>query len=498
MNHRIVILQAAFSADHIADNRQWILEAYRQAAADGAELVAAPLQAVCGFAPGARLHAAAYVNAYCAAAEELIAATGDTTLVFEVPLSLQDGGYTPLFVAARNGKAERAVGQLAFRLPDGRRCLACAADERHSYPDLPAVETPDILLLLDRHALTVDREAERDLHLQKAAETVETLVYANQAGCLDYHILTGGSAVFSNRGRRRVAYPLFAAATEGTAAPTALPDYSHPIALVHDALVCGIRDYGRQSGIQSAIVGLSGGIDSTVVLPLAVEAFGAENVFGLMMPSRFSTDHSVNDAVQLARNTGIAYEIVAIEPLYTTFLQQLEPIFRDTPFGLAEENLQARIRGNLLMAVSNKKGGIVLNTSNKSEAACGYGTLYGDLCGGLSVIGDLYKSQVYALAHYLNRDREVVPPNCITKAPSAELHPGQKDSDSLPDYDLIERILRAHLEQHLPADGIVALGLPRGDVEKVLRLLRNSAYKRLQTPPVLRLTDTVLSDYRPF
>ena len=150
------------------------------------------------------------------------------------------------------------------------------------------------------------------------------------------------------------------------------------------------------------------------------------------------------------------------------------------------------------MAVSNKKGGIVLNTSNKSESACGYGTLYGDLCGGLSVIGDLYKSQVYDLARYLNRERETVPPNCIAKAPSAELRPNQKDSDSLPDYDLIERILRAHLEQGRTAAEIIAQGLPQADVERVLRLLRNSAYKRLQTPPVLRLTDTVLSDYRPF
>lgn len=493
---RIVLLQTAFSADNINGNLNTIAEAYRKAAAAGAEIVAAPLQAVCGFKPGKRLASAAYVKAYCAAAEELIAATGNTLLVFDLPLVLQDGIYTPLFIAARNGRAERAAGRLAFQLPGGQRALVCAANEAHVYPEAETTK-PDLLLLPDCHALALEREAERDRRLLRAAAAAETTVYVNQAGQLDYHILSGGSSLFTDHGQKRTNLPLFETALNEPTAPNA-PDYTDLTRLTHDALVCGIRDYGRRSGITSAIVGLSGGIDSTVVLPLAVEAFGSQNVFGLMMPSRFSTDHSVSDAVQLARNTGVGYEIIAIEPLYTTFLQQLQPVFKDTPFGLAEENLQARIRGNLLMAVSNKKGGIVLNTSNKSEAACGYGTLYGDLVGGLSVIGDLYKSQVYALAHYLNREREIVPPNCIAKAPSAELRPNQKDSDSLPDYDLIERILRAHLEQGLTAAEIIAQGLPQADVERVLRLLRNSAYKRCQTPPALRLTDTVLSDYRPF
>ena len=495
----IVLLQAAFSAEDINANRNAIAEAYGKAAAAGAEIVAAPLQAVCGFNPGRRLQSPAFVKAYCEAAEALIAATKQTVLVFEVPLVMQDGGYTPLFIAARNGKAERAAGRLTFQYGDGRKALVCAANEAHGYAEAETIK-PDLLLLADCHALVVDKEAERDRRLQRAAAAAETTIYINQAGCLDYHILSGGSTRFDAYGKQRATCPLFTACLPGLTAPQAgfTPDYNNQTALIHEALVCGIRDYGRRSGIRSAIVGLSGGIDSTVVLPLAVEAFGANNVFGLMMPSQFSTDHSVNDAVQLAKNTGVAYEIIAIEPLYTAFLQQLAPVFKDTPFGLAEENLQARIRGNLLMAASNKKGGIVLNTSNKSESACGYGTLYGDLCGGLSVIGDLYKSQVYALARHFNREREIVPLNCIEKAPSAELRPNQKDSDSLPDYDLIERILRGHLERHLTAAELTAQGLPEADVTKVLRLLRNSAYKRLQTPPVLRLTDTVLSEYRPF
>lgn len=495
----IVLLQAAFSAEDLAGNRRTIADAYEKAAAAGAEIVAAPLQAVCGFAPGRRLQSPAFVKAYCEAAEALIAATKQTVLVFEVPLALQDNGYAPLFIAARNGKAERAAGRLTFQYGDGHRALVCAANEAHVYTEAENLK-PDLLILCDCHALVVDKEAERDRRLQRAAAAVETTVYVNQAGCLDYHILSGGSTRFDAYGKQRATCPPFRASLPGLTAPQAgfTPDYADQTALIHEALVCGIRDYGQRSGIRSAIVGLSGGIDSSVVLPLAVEAFGADNVFGLMMPSQFSTDHSVNDAVQLAKNTGVSYEIIAIEPLYKTFLQQLAPVFKDTPFGLAEENLQARIRGNLLMAASNKKGGIVLNTSNKSESACGYGTLYGDLCGGLSVIGDLYKSQVYALARHFNREREIVPLNCIEKAPSAELRPNQKDSDSLPDYDLIERILRGHLERHLTAAELVAQGLPEADVTKVLRLLRNSAYKRLQTPPVLRLTDTVLSEYRPF
>ncbi len=495
----IVLLQAAFSAEDIDGNRRAIAEAYGKAAAAGAEMVAAPLQALCGFNPGRRLQSPAFVKAYCEAAEALIAATQQTVLVFEVPLALQDNGYAPLFIVARNGKAKRAAGRLTFQYGDHRKALVCAANEAHVYTDAETIR-PDLLILCDCHALVEDKEAERDRRLQRAAAAVETTVYVNQAGCLDYHILSGGSTRFDAYGQQRATCPLFTACLPDLTAPQpgVTPHYADRTALIHDALVCGIRDYGRRSGISSAIVGLSGGIDSTVVLPLAVEAFGANNVFGLMMPSRFSTDHSVNDAVQLAKNTGVAYEIIAIEPLYATFLQQLAPVFKDTPFGLAEENLQARIRGNLLMAASNKKGGIVLNTSNKSESACGYGTLYGDLCGGLSVIGDLYKSQVYALARHFNREREIVPLNCIEKAPSAELRPNQKDSDSLPDYDLIERILRGHLERHLTAAELAAQGLPEADVTKVLRLLRNSAYKRLQTPPVLRLTDTVLSEYRPF
>jgi len=213
------------------------------------------------------------------------------------------------------------------------------------------------------------------------------------------------------------------------------------IALIHDALVLGIKDYFKKLGFKQAIVGLSGGIDSAVTFALAARALGSENVYGILMPSQYSSDHSVDDAKSLADNIGAPYELIEIEKIYNTFEAQLKPIFKDLPFGLAEENLQARIRGVLVMANSNKFGHIVLNTSNKSEAAVGYGTLYGDMCGGLAVLGDVYKTEVFELARYINKEEEVIPENTIVKPPSAELRPDQKDSDSLPDYDILDEML---------------------------------------------------------
>ncbi|MDE5560044.1 MAG: hypothetical protein K2I84_05270, partial [Bacteroidales bacterium] len=243
----IVLLQAAFSAEDITGNRNAIAEAYGKAAAAGAEIVAAPLQAVCGFKPGRRLQSPAFVKAYCEAAEALIAATTQTVLVFEVPLVMQDGGYTPLFVAARNGKAERAAGRLTFQYGDGRKALVCAANEAHGYAEAETLK-PDLLILADCHALVENKEAERDKRLQRAAAAVETTVYVNQAGCLDYHILSGGSTRFDAYGKQRATCPLFTACLT---APQAgfTPDYTDRTALIHEALVCGIRDYGQRSGI---------------------------------------------------------------------------------------------------------------------------------------------------------------------------------------------------------------------------------------------------------
>lgn len=260
------------------------------------------------------------------------------------------------------------------------------------------------------------------------------------------------------------------------------------IAEIHQALVLGIRDYFSKMGFKKAILGSSGGIDSAVTLALACEALGRENVHAILMPSEFSTGHSVSDAEELSKNIGNPYEIIPIKGIYDSFLHSLKPVFKDLPFSVAEENLQSRSRGNLLMAIANKFGYILLNTSNKSELATGYGTLYGDMAGGLSVLGDVYKMQVYALAKYLNKKLAVIPENIIDKAPSAELRPNQKDSDSLPDYRILDKVLYQYIERRQGPNEIVAMGIEEAVVKRILKLVNTNEYKRNQFCPIIRVS----------
>lgn len=257
---------------------------------------------------------------------------------------------------------------------------------------------------------------------------------------------------------------------------------------IHRALLLGIRDYFRKMSFSKAILGSSGGIDSAVVLALACEALGKDNVRAILMPSAFSSSHSVSDAEQLSKQLGNPYDIIPIGNVYDAFLSTLKPVFGDLPFGLAEENLQSRTRGNLLMSVANKFGYILLNTSNKSELATGYGTLYGDMAGGLSVLGDVYKMQVYALARYINRNGEIIPANIINKEPSAELRPNQKDSDSLPDYSILDKILYQYIERRQGPREIVAMGIDEALVKRVLKLVNSNEYKRNQFCPIIRVS----------
>ena len=263
---------------------------------------------------------------------------------------------------------------------------------------------------------------------------------------------------------------------------------THNIAQIKEALVLGIRDYFQKMGFAKAILGSSGGIDSAVVLTLACEALGKDNVTAILMPSGFSSEHSVDDAKQLSLNLGNPYHIVPIQSVYETFLTSLDPLFKGTAFGITEENIQSRTRGNLLMAIANKFGYVLLNTSNKSELATGYGTLYGDMAGGLSVIGDLYKTQVYALAEFLNLHGEVIPHNILVKAPSAELRPNQKDSDSLPEYDLLDRILYLYIERRKGPAEILSMGFEEALVKRALRLVNTNEYKRNQFCPIIRVS----------
>jgi NAD+ synthase (glutamine-hydrolysing) len=265
-----------------------------------------------------------------------------------------------------------------------------------------------------------------------------------------------------------------------------LPEFN--ISQVYEAIILGIKDYFSKMGFSKAIIGSSGGIDSAVTIALACAALGKENVRVLLMPSEYSTSHSVSDAEQLSKNIGNPYDVISIKNIYNEFLKELKPIFKDLPFSVAEENMQARTRGNLLMAVANKFGYILLNTSNKSELAVGYGTLYGDMAGGLGVLGDCYKQQVYELARFINSKEEIIPSNILMKAPSAELKPGQKDVDSLPPYEILDQILYQYIERVQGPKEIKALGFDASLVDRILKMVNKNEYKRNQFCPIIRIS----------
>lgn len=262
---------------------------------------------------------------------------------------------------------------------------------------------------------------------------------------------------------------------------------------VYDALVTGVASFFARCGATKCVLGLSGGIDSAVVAAIATEALGKESVHALLMPSEFSTLHSIQDAVDLADNIGISYNIVTISAIYNKFMRELQPVFgENTQWSVAEENLQARIRGTLLMAYSNKFNALLLNTSNKSELSVGYGTLYGDLSGAVMVIADVYKSEVYELAHYINSDKSVIPQSTITKAPSAELREGQKDSDSLPDYSVLDRVLYALNEEEKSYDTLISEGLDKDILDTIISLKKRANFKLHQVPPVIKVSSRPL------
>ncbi len=336
------------------------------------------------------------------------------------------------------------------------------------------------------------------------------MFYCNAVGSQTEIVFDGASLVFDKHANLCGQLPLFESAVEGfvlhddgsidaaiiEAADNITNEELNPAFLeenlnidqIYRALVMGIKDYFNKMGFTKAILGSSGGIDSAVTLVLACTALGAENVSAILMPSEYSTGHSVSDAEQLSKNLNNPYQIMPIKNIYNSFLTELKPVFKDLPFSLAEENIQSRTRGNLLMAIANKFGYILLNTSNKSELATGYGTLYGDMAGGLGVLGDCYKQQIYALAKYINKDQEIIPHHIITKAPSAELRPGQKDSDSLPDYAILDAILYQYIERRQGPKEIKAQGFDAALVDRVLKLVNTNEYKRNQFCPIIRVS----------
>jgi len=367
-----------------------------------------------------------------------------------------------------------------------------------------AKQNPDIIINISASPFSYSKiEAKQNIFISKAIKYKLPVISVNQTGANTELIFDGASTILNSKGETYRRLPFFEESVETysleeiLSGPTIHYEASPEIIpLIHKALVTGIRDYFTKTNFKTCIIGLSGGIDSAICLYLATAALGHKNVRALLMPSRYSSDHSVNDAVSLAKNLRVQYDIVNIEPPFTAFEEVLEPLFKGKAWDVTEENIQARIRAILLMAVSNKFGCILLNTSNKSEAAVGYGTLYGDMAGGLSIIGDVYKTDIYRLANYINKDKEIIPKNTILKHPSAELRPEQLDTDSLPDYKLLDAILYQYIELQKPPSRIIIEGSDEETVNRVIRMIDLNEYKRYQAPPVLRISSKAFGDGR--
>lgn len=378
--------------------------------------------------------------------------------------------------------------------------------------DMLLLQQPELIINLSASPFDYTHESDRDTVLKINAQKYNLpIIYCNAVGSQTEIVFDGGSLVFDAAGNQVKKLPLFKEALDyvvwnGNPTFEHLPaiinaseipnNECNPLHLqpalnidkVHDALVYGIKEYFTKMGFTKAIVSSSGGIDSAVTLALACRALGSENVFAVLQPSQYSSDHSVSDAVQLSKNLNSPYDIIYIEKIFHAFAEQLSGVFKETKEDVTEENLQSRIRGTVAMALSNKFNYILLNTSNKSELATGYGTLYGDMAGGLGVLGDVYKMQVYELARYINKDQEIIPENIIAKVPSAELRPNQKDSDSLPEYDILDAILYQFIEQGKSKNEIVAAGYVESVVQRILRLVNINEYKRNQFCPIIRIS----------
>ncbi len=363
-------------------------------------------------------------------------------------------------------------------------------------------QSPDFIINIAASPYSKTQIEERRNTLQSNAKKYGLpLFYVNHIGAQTHLIFDGGSSVIAANGKVLEELNYFEEDEKSfliekgdkikilSSAVYAEPKLKrNKYQDLENALVLGIRQYFEKLGFNKAILGLSGGIDSALVTYLAEKALGKENIWAVLLPSHFSSQHSIDDSLALSQNLGIKHSIIPIENTYQSFLDTLEPYFGGTAFGLSEENLQSRSRGVILMGLANKFGYILLNTSNKSELAVGYGTLYGDMCGGISVIGDLYKTEIFELCAYINREKEIIPTNILTKEPSAELRPDQKDSDSLPPYETLDQILHFYIEERLGPSQIEDKGFDRTLVQKILKMVNMNEWKRWQAPPVLRVS----------
>lgn len=534
---KIALAQLNYCIGDFERNTDKIVEAALRAQSEGADLVVFSELAVCGYFPFDCLEFSDFLGKCAHALDEIAARCHDIAVLVGCPVPNGKEGQKPLYNAAvlldhgqRQVFCKKTIG--ANPLFDERKYFQPAEEDRllewgghriavmvgddlsNQGPDPILMENrldalmgqqPDLVIALAASAFDYTMPRYRcDTLRQTVLKHELPLVMVNQVGAHSNLIFDGGSMAFASNGHIDTALPFFEEAVQIVDTDTLtffrtaedrleLPEKN---ALIHDALVMGIHDYFHKMGFKDAVVGLSGGLDSALVTYFAVRALGKEHVRVVLLPSQFSTDHSVTDAVDLAKKLDIVYDTVPIKPMYDSFMAALEPVFAGRPFDVTEENLQARIRGVVLMAVSNKFGNVLLNTSNKSEAAVGYGTLYGDMCGGLSIIGDVYKTEAYALARYINKEEEIIPWHTIEKAPSAELRPDQKDTDSLPDYDILDRILFQYIECARSAEEIIAQGFDEATVRRVIRMVNRNEFKRKQVAPILRVSPRAFGNER--
>ncbi len=528
---KIALAQINPTVGDFAGNLEAIVDASRRAAAQGARLTVFSELAICGYPPADFLEKPSFLARCQTAVDELAAATRDlpTAVLAGVALPaapedgkpavnaavLLDGGrlvfeqhkrllpFYDVFDEQRYFSASRS--QRVFELDGVRLAITICEDAwndknfwpRRLYSIDPMEELmrqiPDVHINLSSSPFWHSkRETRRQMLAAIARRDQIPVLMCNQVGGNDSLVFDGSSLALNASGE------LIAQAASFTEDLVVLEPFSaQPIAepledeteAAYRALVLGTRDYVRKCGFRKALVGLSGGIDSALVAAIATEALGPENVIGVGMPSPYSSTGSVEDSRRLAANLGISFEVIGISGLFREYIHTLEPQFVGTKPDTTEENIQSRIRGNLLMALSNKFSALVLTTGNKSEMAVGYCTLYGDMVGALAVIGDLIKTRVYAVCRWLNREREVIPAPILEKPPSAELRPDQKDTDSLPPYDVLDPILEAYVERYETPETIVREhGFPMELVKQVVRLVERSEYKRQQAAPVLKVT----------
>lgn len=535
----IALAQLNYHIGNFEHNQIAITQAIRQAKDRGADLVVFAELAIGGYPAKDLLRSPAFLDRCEQAIMEIAEHCRGIACIVGAPIRNTSGKGKPLYNAAlliADGAVQQIVhkGLLPdydvfdeyryFQPADTFQCLTYQNQKialticedlwniaspklyRRNPMEVLRGENPDIIINIAASPFSYNHLRERMEVLQShARETGAPLLYINQVGAHTDIIFDGRSLILSPTGglvdmmasfdedlryyelHQKKVTPL--QDTRNVQPPLDTP-------LIHQALLLGIRDYFNKSGFEKAVVGLSGGIDSALVAALTCEALGPENVMAVLMPSVYSSDHSITDALDLVRNTGCLHDIIPIQPMADAFHQSLGKAFSGLAPDVTEENIQARIRGTLLMAFSNKMGYILLNTSNKSEAAVGYGTLYGDMAGALGVIGDVYKTQVYKLAAYMNRDREIIPQHTIIKPPSAELRPGQKDSDSLPEYELLDAVLFQYIENEKSAAQIVALGFDEPLVQRVLNLVDRAEFKRFQAPPILRVSSKAFGSGR--